>query len=1006
MGFLAFVLASVLLATLVHRQAARWNERTAIESLRASVDLRAHGTNLWLAERFADAEAASGNGALQHVLRDVFAEGAQNAGSRKDLKATLDGIQHRYRYASVSLVDAQSLTPILSSDLAPTRADIERSASASLTARAVWVDLLPQRGPNEYRAAVVRRFASDGPLSRVVLVLEVDPLQLLQTLSYADRGTLDGQTTLVRVRGRSVAHIATYRSATGQALASLNSVSPDTIEHRLVNGPSDLGRGKGSDGKEAVAVRKPLQLPGWYLVGVLNESDVFAELRQRTVVASAAYGLLALVVAASLLLWVRAEGLRHQRREGEMADFYDKILRQGDGLFVLNDWRGTVVDVSMSSVHAFGRQRESLIGTDVMELAPVHERPGIVAMVRNMQVGDSRQFTGERLRADGTTFFVEGSVGLLEIRGRRYFHSVARDVTQARALQARLQQAASVFELAPAAIVVCDSNFTVVSVNPAFRQVTGFAPEEVIGKPVRDLTTGAEPARTAEILAHMQRHDHWQGELPGRRKNGQVYPRHMSVATQRDAKGQPYQYIGMFTDLSMLQQARTEADYHANHDQLTRLPNRRRLDVVLPALVREASDRGRSLTVAMFNVDRFKSINESFGLAEGDKLLVEVARRLESGLPPGRLFRFGADEFVALLDGPPVGHALTIDKTLSLVCAKLSVGTHALVPSASVGMASYPELAQDPDMLLTNACAALTIAKGRGGMTWQLYEPAMNASAYDDMLLAVELRSALDEQALELYFQPQACIGNWSIVGMEALLRWNHPTRGMVPPSRFIPIAEASGLIIELGRWVLQEACRLWAVWRDAGLLPPSVAVNISALQFSHPDFLDEVQTTMERYGIAPSSLVLELTESLIMDDSEAAVGTMKRLVAMGVRLALDDFGTGYSSLSYLTRFPLEKLKIDRSFISPIGSSRGCEGEAIVKSVLSMANALQLRVVAEGVETEEQAHFLKLHGCDEMQGYLYAKPMAAPLLRDLLEATLSLRSVSPPSGLAPVVGNI
>jgi diguanylate cyclase (GGDEF)-like protein len=435
---------------------------------------------------------------------------------------------------------------------------------------------------------------------------------------------------------------------------------------------------------------------------------------------------------------------------------------------------------------------------------------------------------------------------------------------------------------------------------------------------------------------------------------------------------------------------------------LTKLPNRRRLDADLPLLVAAAKERGKSVTVAMFNFDRFKTINESFGHAEGDKLLVKLARRLKAALPQDSLYHLGADEFVALLDGPPVGHALTVDRALAQACAKLCVGAHVLVPSASVGMASFPELAHDADLLLRNACAAVATVKARGGNAWQLYEPAMNASAQEDMLLAVELRAALDEQQLELHFQPQACIANWSLIGMEALVRWMHPTHGMISPARFIPIAEASGLIVELSRWVLDQACRSWAEWRDAGLRPPPMAVNISALQFGHPSFLGDVQRAIARHDVPPCCLVLELTESLIMEDSEAAIATMRHLAALGVRIALDDFGTGYSSLSYLTRFPFDKLKIDRSFILPIGSPDGHEGEAIVKSVISMAQALRLRVVAEGVETEEQAHFLKVHGCEDMQGYLYARPLPGTALRALLETTVSLRGDVVPSGWLPV----
>ena len=1001
-GFITFAAAVLCLGSLVHDQAVRWSERAAAQTLRGTVQLGARGVNAWLAERFADAEVFSSNASMQHVLRHVVEQGAGSA-EDEDVQNSVDAIRQRYGYPSVSIIDTQRARVAFSSGARPGPADIGLAAGLTVADGVRWIDLPSSGAANAYRAALVRRTADSGPLSRFVFYLEVDPVQLVRALAESSPQVFDGEGILMRVQDGRPVRFGSVGGPAGPALAVFHDVVPGSIEHRLLTAPQPLVKGTARSGDEAIAMREALLLPGWYLVGVLDETEILAGLREPTRLAVLAYGVLLVLVAAGLALWLRAERHHHFRREAGMAAFYDQILRHGDALFVLNDWRGKVVDASASALKAFGLAREQLIGSDVMALAPDGERDAVLQMVRGMQPGDSRRFTGRRRRADGSSFFVEGSVGLLEIQGRRYFHSVATDVTQARQVQARLQQAASVFELAPAAIVVCNRALEVVSVNPAFTAITGYTAEEVLGVTVEELATGAHPEQNAIMVAEVLQNDFWEGELMGRRKNGEVYPRHMLATAHRDAKGQVYQYVGMFTDLTALREAQMRAEFHANHDQLTGLPNRRRLDAVLPALVREAAERDRSLTVVVLNLDRFKSINESFGLSEGDRMLVALARRLQGSLPADKLFHFGADEFVGLLEGPPVGHALTINRMLELACSKYTAGSHTITPSVSVGVASYPELSQDAESLLRNAGAALTTAKGRGGKTWQLYEPAMNASAHDDMLLAVELQSAIEHRQLELHYQPQARLANWSLTGVEALLRWKHPRRGMVPPARFVPIAEASGLIVELSQWVLEEACRTWAAWRDAGLAPPSIAVNVSALQFSRPGFVEQVERTMARHAVASHGLVLELTESLIMESSDVAIATMQRLSAMGVRIALDDFGTGYSSLSYLTRFPLDKLKIDRSFVLPIGTPRGQEVEAIVQSVVSMAKALRLRVVAEGVETEEQASFLKDCGCDEMQGYLYARPMPDEGLRSLLQTTLPLRSAPTPSGLQPLV---
>ncbi|WP_156473258.1 bifunctional diguanylate cyclase/phosphodiesterase [Pseudorhodoferax sp. Leaf265] len=1002
-GFIAFAAAILCLGSLVLHQAERWSERAAVDTLRATVQLGARGMNAWLAERFADADVFSSHASMQHVLRHAVERGVGKA-EEEDIQNSLDAIRQRYGYPSVSIIDTEQKLAVFSSGVRPRHADIALATAVAGVDGVRWIDLPFPGSANAYRAAVVRRIAAHGPLAHFVFYLEVDPVQLVRALTQSSPKVFDGHGILMRVQDGKPVRFGSIGGPAGESLAVVDDVVAGSIEHRLLTAPQNLVKGVSGSGHEAIAMREALSLPGWYLVGVLDETEIHAGLREPTRVAMVAYGVLLALVAAGLVLWLRAERHHHFQREAEMAGFYDQILRGGDALFVLNDWRGKVVDASESTLKAFRLARDQLIGSDIMALAPDSERDAVLEMVKGMRPGDSRRFTGQRRRSDGSIFFVEGSVGLLEIQGRRYFHSVATDVTQARELQARLQQAASVFELAPAAIVVCNSEREVVSVNPAFTAITGYTPEEVLGVPVEALTTGADPEKNAMMVAAVLENDFWEGELEGRRKNGQTYPRHMLAAAHRDASGEVYQFVGMFTDLTALREAQTRAEFHANHDQLTGLPNRRRLDAVLPTLVRQAAERDRSLTVVVLNLDRFKSINESFGLPEGDRMLVALAQRLQASLPADKLFHFGADEFVGLLEGPPVGHALTINRMLEVACCKYTAGTHAITPSVSVGVASYPELSQDAESLLRNAGAALSTAKCRGGKTWQLYEPAMNASAHDDMLLAVELQSAIEHRQLELHYQPQARLSNWSLTGVEALLRWKHPRRGMVSPARFVPIAEASGLIVELSQWVLEEACRTWAGWCSDGLLPPPIAVNVSALQFSRPGFVEQVQQTMARFGVAPHGLVLELTESLIMESSEAAVATMERLSAMGVRIALDDFGTGYSSLSYLTRFPLDKLKIDRSFVLPIGTAKGQEAEAIVQSVVSMAKALRLRVIAEGVETDEQANFLKDCGCDEMQGYLYSRPIPDEALRSLLETTLPLRSAAAPSGLQPLFG--
>lgn len=658
-SFLAFAVATLVFGGLVFHQAERWSQAAALEALRVTVRLGAHSMEQWLAERFADADVLATT--ITVLLSNRGDPAAMGKLDSAELARSLDAVRRRYSYRSVSVLDAAGQEVAQVSGARPSGREMEAALAVDALHQARWVDL-PPSSSGAYRAAVVRRIAQAGPLSQLVLYLEVEPQQLARTLTASRSAGLHGSSVLPRRQRSTVVRFEPSSNAAGDQLVIAADVRPEHIEYLLLTTSRTEGRGQDLEGRQVLAVRADLSLTGWSIVGMLDDSSRLAVLRQQTGIAVLAYGSLMSLVVMGLAGWVRSERRRQTQREADVVEFYDKILRHGDALYTLTDWRGKLVDASHSALAAFGYTEQEMLGRDIMELVPEHARHEVRAMVHDMRTGESRAFIGERMRADGSTFLVQGSVGLLEIKGRRYFHSVGKDVSHERQVQARLLQAASVFDLAPAAIVVADQNLVVVSVNPAFTHITGYSAEEVVGKHVRTLATGTDPERTTEILSGLLRDDLWEGEIPGRRKSGEIYPRRMLAAAHRNADGHVDQYIGIFTDLSTLKQAEIKAQYHANHDQLTKLPNRRRLEQLLPEMVQIAAGKGASLTVAIFNLDRFKSVNDSFGLAEGDKLLVEVARRLQTVVPPERLYHFGADEFVAVLSGAPVVQALTIDR--------------------------------------------------------------------------------------------------------------------------------------------------------------------------------------------------------------------------------------------------------------------------------------------------------------------------------------------------------
>ena len=439
-----------------------------------------------------------------------------------------------------------------------------------------------------------------------------------------------------------------------------------------------------------------------------------------------------------------------------------------------------------------------------------------------------------------------------------------------------------------------------------------------------------------------------------------------------------------------VQDVKDNLEHLVHHDVLTDLPNRTLLQDRLGQAIELARRQGRRLAVMSMDLDQFKHINDSLGHAVGDQLLQSVARRLVGSVRQSdTVSRQGGDEFVLLL--PYIERAedamLSAQKVLAALAPPHHIDGHELHISASIGISIYPEDGQDAETLIKNADSAMYHAKENGRDNYKFFEQSMNVRAVERQFIEASLRHALERQEFVLHYQPKINLLSGAIVGVEALIRWQHPQRGWVLPAQFVPIAEDCGLILPIGRWVLREACRQARAWQDAGLPPITIAANTSALEFRARDFLENVRMTLEESRLEPRYLELELTESVLMRDAEATGSLLRALAGLGIKLAVDDFGTGYSSLSYLRQFPIDTLKIDQSFVSRM--SHNPDDAAIVSAVISMAKALRLHVIAEGVETAEQLAFLLAQHCDEGQGYFFGRPMAAEALAVLLQTGVS-----------------
>ncbi len=543
----------------------------------------------------------------------------------------------------------------------------------------------------------------------------------------------------------------------------------------------------------------------------------------------------------------------------------------------------------------------------------------------------------------------------------------------------RQRLVSAVFASMREGVVVTDLEGRVRVVNSAFRSISGYAEEELLGHKLSMLKSGRHPsAFYREMWSSLARDGFWQGEIWNRRKNGDLYAIWLTISTVPDASGAPYSYVGVLLDVSPLKQSERQLDYLAHHDVLTGLANRLMLLTRLQKVLRQSRQPEQGGALLFIDLDRFKHVNDSLGHPAGDELLCQVAVRFGECLRETDLLaRFGGDEFVVLLEGVASanGAATVAEKLLQgLARSFLVCGGNEVIVGASIGIALYPRDGDSPDALIQHADSALYNAKSCGSNAYRFYAEAQTRAADERLAMEVALRRALDHDEFVLYYQPQVDARDGSLIGVEALVRWRSSQRGLVSPSRFIPLAEESGFIVALGDWVLRDACAQARAWLDEGVPLTRLAVNLSARQFRQPDLVERIRAMLDGNGLRPTLLELEITESVLMDVA-GAMEKLGQLASIGVRIAIDDFGTGYSSFAYLKSIPFDVIKIDKSFVGDIGRDQA--SSRIVATIIQLGHGLDREVVAEGVETAEQRDFLLAAGCSSCQGYLFSPPFPA-----------------------------
>ncbi|OIP13984.1 MAG: hypothetical protein AUK53_05765 [Betaproteobacteria bacterium CG2_30_59_46] len=676
---------------------------------------------------------------------------------------------------------------------------------------------------------------------------------------------------------------------------------------------------------------------------------------------------------------------RLEESRNRYADLYDFAPL---GYFTFDE-KGLILEANLTGATLLGRDRSRLVGMPFLSFLPRQEHGAFLNHLHVCLTGGAQVSAEFSLSlADEKTLDAEMvSVPTCGADGHAASCRTAlSDITGRRQAEQKLHLAAKVLENTQEGVMVTDARNRIVAVNPAFCKVTGYSAGEAIGQTPSLLKSGIHDGEFYRRLwAALQETGHWQGEVWNRRKNGEVYPEWLNLSVIRNDEGEIEHYVGIFSDIASQMEMKKRLHELAYYDELTGLANRHLLLDRLQLELLQSRRSGNLMALLFLDLDRFKVINDTLGHAADDRLLVLAAERLGGCVRDGdTLARMGGDEFVALLrnidDKPVVAHVAA--RMVDAMVLPFFVDGHELFVTASIGIALYPGDGDDIDALIRNADTAMYRAKDSGRNNYQFYAAAMNEEAQQRLRLETDLRHATERNELFVLYQPQADISVRRIVGAEALVRWQHPGLGLIPPMEFIPIAEESGLIVQVGEWVLRAVCRQNKAWQDAGLPPVRVAVNLSPLQFRQQDLFAVVSAALKESGLEPQYLELELTESIFMEDIEAAIVTLRQIKNLGVALSIDDFGTGFSSLSYLKRFPIDTLKIDQSFVRD--SPGNPDDSAIVEAIIAMAHSLKLKAIAEGEETEQQLAFLRERGCEMMQGYLCARPLAPDQFAEIL----------------------
>ena len=700
---------------------------------------------------------------------------------------------------------------------------------------------------------------------------------------------------------------------------------------------------------------------------------------------------------------------REQRLRGVLETVADAII-------TINE-RGEVLSFNKAAEKTFGYAAREVVGRNVsMLIAAPHAAKHDQYLADYVRTGE-KKIIGKTnreeygVRKDGTVFPLEFSVTELRQGSKRFFTGIVRDITDRKRWEAEIKRAndelemrveertreltqeiverqraedklllaGEVIESLSEGVAIIDPDFRISSVNPAFTTISGYDIEEVIGHfPINHTALTRGGAMFEDMWRGLEARGSWEGEFWNLRKNGEEYAERLSVTAITNISGEVQQFAAIMSDITKRKQDEERILYQANYDSLTGLPNRALFLDRLNQSLSNMQRANRNLGLLFIDLDGFKLVNDTLGHDVGDMLLKEAARRLGTCVRTGdTVARLGGDEFTVIM--PNLDDAqnapLVAQRVLDALHAPFLLGGHEAFISGSIGITIFPDDASDAQDLLKNADAAMYRAKENGKANYQFFTADMNEEVKERLVVKNGLSKALEQEEFKLLYQPKLDLHTGRVTGVEALMRWESPDMGTVSPVKFIPVLEETGMVVEVGEWAIHTACRQHVAWLKQGLPPIKIAVNLSARQLREPSFVNIVKNALRKTDLPPSALEIEITESMLMSDAPNIVAALKEIHDFGVHISMDDFGTGYSSLSYLKRFPIDTIKIDRSFVSDIDTSP--DDAEIIHTIINMGQTLNRKIIAEGVETKAQLDILKRYNCDEIQGYYFSRPLEA-----------------------------